>query len=443
MKQTRQKADPSPSWKAEVNRRIAEHKERKGEVHAEQETPQEVHPAGSLAAIAAARVAARYAKAPSYSQMLAEEARAAVRAAEAASRDALNAHAKAEAVLAEIEAVAAREPDWDSERQASVPEEIELPQAIRMDRSIPVPPAMTDQPANRNSFEIRWDSDLPVRDSALATARPVVGDNAYAAPAGPSWNPAMQAASAPGADDVEMVEGAQPIHANLIKFPRELVAARKARPRRAEGPYASMIESQGQLSIFEVEPWNISTEPQPAAGASAASDRWVGPEWSDIELDEQPQQQNLYPPVDDSPYAAAGTALPEAAPINHRVLAAIVDFSLIVMIFLAAGLIASSASTSLPSMKAVEFGSVFAVAIVALLYHLAFFSISGVTPGMLYARLQLTTFDGQKPSLRQRCYRAAALLLSIMPMGLGAVWVLFDENRFCWHDRLSGTYLRK
>jgi len=34
-------------------------------------------------------------------------------------------------------------------------------------------------------------------------------------------------------------------------------------------------------------------------------------------------------------------------------------------------------------------------------------------------------------------------LLSLIPMGLGVVWAIFDENRFCWHDHLSGTYLRK
>jgi len=32
-------------------------------------------------------------------------------------------------------------------------------------------------------------------------------------------------------EGVEVVEAAQPIHANLIQFPRELVATRKIRPR--------------------------------------------------------------------------------------------------------------------------------------------------------------------------------------------------------------------
>jgi hypothetical protein len=127
LKSSRQKTEPTSSWKDEVNRRIAEHKERKGGLQADQKASRDIHPPDSRAALAAARVAARYAKAPSYSQMLAEEALAAVRAAEAASRDALNAQAKAQAVLAELEAVSAAQPDWETEHRAQVPAEMELP----------------------------------------------------------------------------------------------------------------------------------------------------------------------------------------------------------------------------------------------------------------------------------------------------------------------------
>ena len=65
---------------------------------------------GSRAAKAAARVARRFATAPSYNEMLATEARAAVEAAEAASIAAQEAHAKAQMVLAGIEAASDPEP---------------------------------------------------------------------------------------------------------------------------------------------------------------------------------------------------------------------------------------------------------------------------------------------------------------------------------------------
>ncbi|HXR40364.1 MAG TPA: hypothetical protein VN776_14785, partial [Terracidiphilus sp.] len=59
------------------------------------------------------------------------------------------------------------------------------------------------------------------------------------------------------------------------------------------------------------------------------------------------------------------------------------------------------------------------------------------------ARLELRTFAGQRPARARRCARLASLLLSLLPLGLGIFWALFDEHHLCWHDRLSKTYPRK
>ena len=91
-----------------------------------------------------------------------------------------------------------------------------------------------------------------------------------------------------------MVEPAQPIHANLIEFPREIVATRKVRPRLAEGPLGEASAFGAQLSIFEVDPGAVSTEPMAVGGLdAAAASVWTGPEWSGIELDEQPRREYL------------------------------------------------------------------------------------------------------------------------------------------------------
>jgi len=73
------------------------------------------HARGSRAAQAAARVAARYANAPSYSEMLTREARAAVHAAEAASKAAQQAQAAFQYVLDGLEAATSAEPEWEPE----------------------------------------------------------------------------------------------------------------------------------------------------------------------------------------------------------------------------------------------------------------------------------------------------------------------------------------
>jgi hypothetical protein len=35
------------------------------------------------------------------------------------------------------------------------------------------------------------------------------------------------------------------------------------------------------------------------------------------------------------------------------------------------------------------------------------------------------------------------MLLSILPVGLGLVWSLFDDDHLSWHDRYSQTYPRR
>jgi hypothetical protein len=61
---------------------------------------------------------------------------------------------------------------------------------------------------------------------------------------------------------------------------------------------------------------------------------------------------------------------------------------------------------------------------------------------MRYAQIALTTLSNEQPSREQRQRRLAVMALSVLPVGLGLLWSLFDEERLCWHDRLSQTYLK-
>ncbi|MFT4114079.1 hypothetical protein, partial [Silvibacterium sp.] len=65
-----------PDWKQEVNARVRAHRTRRvsGEENSQQPLPGMEPPAASRAARVAARVAERYSKAPTYSEMLAAEA---------------------------------------------------------------------------------------------------------------------------------------------------------------------------------------------------------------------------------------------------------------------------------------------------------------------------------------------------------------------------------
>ena len=446
-------AGPAPAWKQEVNRRLAAHKSHKGGSAPELDANADAQRGTSNRAVqAAARVAARYAKAPSYSEMMAEEARAAVRAAEAASWAALEAQAAAESVLAGLEAASdaacslelqtfnggvverTTETVWSAPQEAepiTASSSLELVQASQL--------AEAEPSGERPTFGIRWDADLPVRPSEPTAARASRGTEELEVAAGGWWERGKPVHDAPGGEVIEPVEPAQPVHANLIEFPRELVATRKIRPRRAEGPYAASCEPNMQLSIFEVDPGSVSTEPEAADKASeTATPMWQSPEWSGIELDAHPMGETA---ADDE----AAVPIPEVqlAPFGWRSMATVVDGALIVMVFLVAAVMSASHVKTLPPMKVIELASAAGLLLVGLVYQAVFLLLAAATPGMKFAHLSLCTFDDEKPSRAQLRTRMGALLLSLLPMGLGMMWAIFDDDHLSWHDRLSRTYLRR
>jgi uncharacterized RDD family membrane protein YckC len=447
-------ATPLPSWKQEVNRRIAEHKNRKGSSSTEPEGLSGAHhSASSRAVAAAARVAARYANAPSYSEQLADEARAAVRAAEAASRAALEAQAAAESVLAGLEAASAAEPVWEVHTSPAVIEERQSRRtnsvAERADADVPAVSKVTkDQISDGQGFEIRWEPDLPVRQAEPAGGRARHGSDFFEVDMEDWRENARPAQGAIESEAIEVVEAALPIHANLIEFPREIVATRKVRPRRAEGPYAALAEHGTQLSIFEVDPGAISIEPAASDVMDEASaPAWTGPEWSGIKLDAQPPREFL----NESPQEYLREPQPREAeaqnvrlaPLSLRLMALMVDGALIMGAVLAALVVAAANMKVLPSFRAMELGAAAAMLVVSALYVSFFYALAKGTPGMKYARISLCTFEDDIPSRAQRCGRLVSLILSVLPLGLGLVWAIFDDDHLSWHDRLSRTYLRK
>ncbi|MCC7634046.1 RDD family protein [Stenotrophomonas rhizophila] len=67
----------------------------------------------------------------------------------------------------------------------------------------------------------------------------------------------------------------------------------------------------------------------------------------------------------------------------------------------------------------------------------------GQTLGMRPWRLQVTGADGGAPTRRQLWLRYGVATLSLLLGGLGLWWALLDRQRLTWHDRVSGTQLRR
>ncbi len=258
--------------------------------------------------------------------------------------------------------------------------------------------------------------------------------------------------------------------ANLIEFPRQLVASRKARPRLAEGPLLAEAEAAvgaGQLRIFEVDPTQIDTTPATAPAAM--------PQWTSLWLDAPghgPAEGYAVAAQALDQHATAihgdrAAGLPEVASIGRRVAAAAIDGGVILAgFFAAAGAFLLSADRGAlwqPGAPAglslrhimhaiggqvllqpgmVLAGSALALGMLHLLYQALFFSLAGATPGMRSARIALCTFAEENPTRSAMLGRIVAAVLSACPLGLGFVWAALDEDRLTWHDRVSRMYQR-
>ena len=362
----------------------------------------------------AARVAAHYARVPSFCQIETAEVQPALHAA-----------------LPSPQSASAEPRIWAAE----------LPQAaapVQPPVRRPVPTIVPAQPTLPSSLEawesgysrLGWEPDFISRPLCPVPVRKPIPSDSAESPVEYGWDRPAVADEPSSVDAIVPVEPDLPIYANLIEFPRELVATRKRRPRRAEGPFATV---QTQLNIFEVDPAAISIEPE-AAGATAA---WPSPEWSSIELEAQPMDELE---TRDAPSSLPVLQLP---PISRRLTAALVDGVLIGGAIMGAALLAAAKIGHPLPAKIAQISVASAFLFACLLYQVLFLALAEATPGMKCAGINLCTFDGQSPTSAQSRRRLGALLLSVLPLGLGMAWALFDDDHLCWHDHLSKTYLRK
>jgi uncharacterized RDD family membrane protein YckC len=145
------------------------------------------------------------------------------------------------------------------------------------------------------------------------------------------------------------------------------------------------------------------------------------------------------------PEEAAGSSeleLPlRVAPLDQRLLAAGVDGVVVLVATLMFALIADKIATLLPSLHILLGLGVALPAILWAVFQYVFLVYTGATPGMRLMGLRLSDFDGSLPDRSARRWRALAMALSAVSLGLGFLWCLLDEDTLCWHDRITRTYL--
>jgi uncharacterized RDD family membrane protein YckC len=144
----------------------------------------------------------------------------------------------------------------------------------------------------------------------------------------------------------------------------------------------------------------------------------------------------------EEPAAASDLELPlQVAPLTQRLLAAGVDGVLVAAATVMFALIADKVASLLPSARVLLGLGVALPAILWAVFQYTFLVYTGSTPGMRFAGLHLSDFDGSVPGRSTRRWRALAMALSAVSLGLGFLWCLLDEDTLCWHDRITRTYL--
>jgi len=80
---------------------------------------------------------------------------------------------------------------------------------------------------------------------------------------------------------------------------------------------------------------------------------------------------------------------------------------------------------------------VFVFAVLWCAYQGMFLLRQGSTLGMRAVGLELVDFDTRPLREDRLRMRTWSVMLSSAALGLGFAWALLDEDRLCWHDRIS------
>ena len=131
----------------------------------------------------------------------------------------------------------------------------------------------------------------------------------------------------------------------------------------------------------------------------------------------------------------------ESARLSRRLWAASIDGLLIALASALFGYVFFRITTVVPPWReAIESALVF-IGLFWGAYQYLLVVHAGTTPGLKLAKLQLHRFDGTSVALKTRRWRVLASFLSALSLGIGYAWCFLDEDRLCWHDRITHTYM--
>lgn len=131
-----------------------------------------------------------------------------------------------------------------------------------------------------------------------------------------------------------------------------------------------------------------------------------------------------------------------------RLLAYGIDLTIIVVMLIALGWLVDIVSRLFPTLLIdpekiegwLQLAAVSIVAIVtAAIYYIFFWTLMGQTPGKMLLGLRIISLNGSQLTFWQALRRFIGYFLSALALYAGYWWVLIDNRRQGWHDKLAGT----
>ena len=128
-----------------------------------------------------------------------------------------------------------------------------------------------------------------------------------------------------------------------------------------------------------------------------------------------------------------------------RLLAFGIDIAVIVVMLIALGWLVDTVTTLFPPVILNPDGLLqLAIASIVIVttsaaYYIFFWTLAGQTPGKMLLGVRIVSLDGSRPTFWQALRRFVGYFLSALAIYVGYFWVLIDNRRQGWHDKLAGT----
>jgi len=244
-----------------------------------------------------------------------------------------------------------------------------------------------------------------------------------------------------------------------LRLPFEVADAEPSPPPLNEGASRSSL-------AFELEPTPARVQPEPETvvrtqAPTAATNLIEFPRYAAVPFPDELAEPVVMPPrileapEMPAPHPALGGIILEprevaAAPaerhvpvasLARRISAAVADGILVAAGTAMFSWIALRMMPVAPPLLQLAASRAVSFAVLWMGYQYALLVYSGMTPGLSLTGLELCNSDASPTTRRLRQWRVLASALSLATFGLGYIWAWFDEDRLCWHDRITRTCL--